>query len=226
MFKVSFCPSIGTISCSCRKFETFGILCCHAIKILDAKDIKSIPDQYILKRWTRGAKNGFVKDTHENNVEKDHNLGNTHWYSEVCPKLVRIATRASDCEEARSFVEKAMEELSKKVEDICEKNLGFRDNKATPSSFVPDPNHLCPQVKGLKRRNDVKNFRKRPKSWVENQSKKTRRGKNNCPTRNGEVNVISFLTFCVLMCFKAICFNFSILLLLLYCVCIGKHFPQ
>ena len=59
-FKVSFNALNNMILCSCKKFQTFGILCCHAKKIFDIKDIKSIPSQYILKRWTRDAKNGDV----------------------------------------------------------------------------------------------------------------------------------------------------------------------
>jgi len=37
-------------------------LCWHALKVLDREDIKSIPSKYILKRWTRDAKNDTVMD--------------------------------------------------------------------------------------------------------------------------------------------------------------------
>ncbi|CAL8167751.1 unnamed protein product [Prunus armeniaca] len=37
-----------------------GLLCRHALKVLDSKNITSIPSQYILKRWTKGAKKGIV----------------------------------------------------------------------------------------------------------------------------------------------------------------------
>ena len=53
---VSFDFIEKTISCSYRKFETVGILCCHALKVFDLLDIKTIPDIYILKRWRREAK--------------------------------------------------------------------------------------------------------------------------------------------------------------------------
>ena len=53
---VSFDSIEKTISCNCRKFETVGILCCHALKVFDLLDIKTIPDIYILKRWRREAK--------------------------------------------------------------------------------------------------------------------------------------------------------------------------
>ena len=70
--KYYICSPINqTISFSCRKFETFGILCCHALKVFDILDIKIIPDAYILKRWTREAKNGYVIDGSGRDVHKE-----------------------------------------------------------------------------------------------------------------------------------------------------------
>jgi zinc finger SWIM domain-containing protein 3 len=62
------------ISCSCRKFETFGILYCHALKFFDVLDIKIIPNTYILKRWTREAKSEDILSTTTMNVQEDVNL--------------------------------------------------------------------------------------------------------------------------------------------------------
>lgn len=39
-------------TCSCGIFNITGILCRHAIKVLDMMSIKSLPAQYVLKRWT------------------------------------------------------------------------------------------------------------------------------------------------------------------------------
>jgi zinc finger SWIM domain-containing protein 3 len=40
---VKFSPSKSRVSCSCKKFEFAGILCWHALKILDINNIKSVP---------------------------------------------------------------------------------------------------------------------------------------------------------------------------------------
>jgi zinc finger SWIM domain-containing protein 3 len=37
------------VACDCRKFETHDILCSHALKVLDAMNIKLIPSHYILE---------------------------------------------------------------------------------------------------------------------------------------------------------------------------------
>ncbi|XP_059437602.1 protein FAR1-RELATED SEQUENCE 5-like [Corylus avellana] len=69
-YKVIFNRDNKIILCSCMKFETFGILCCHALKVFNLLDIKIIPDTYILKRWTREAKSGHIY-VKTKNVEED-----------------------------------------------------------------------------------------------------------------------------------------------------------
>ena len=53
---VRLTPKEEKVSCSCKKFEFAGILFSHCIKVLDINNIKHIPHEYILKRWTVDAK--------------------------------------------------------------------------------------------------------------------------------------------------------------------------
>ena len=62
---VKFSTLGGQVNCSCKKFEFVGILCCHELKILDINNIKKIPEQYILKRWTMDAKVLHIKSNSE-----------------------------------------------------------------------------------------------------------------------------------------------------------------
>ncbi|ONI29931.1 hypothetical protein PRUPE_1G223100 [Prunus persica] len=43
---------------SCKMFESMGLLCRHALRVLNVKEVTKIPSQYILKRWTKEAKKG------------------------------------------------------------------------------------------------------------------------------------------------------------------------
>ena len=54
-YKVIGDPMKQTVTCSCQQFDRIGILCGHALKVLDLMNIKSLPPQYVLKRWTRKA---------------------------------------------------------------------------------------------------------------------------------------------------------------------------
>ncbi|XP_057464719.1 protein FAR1-RELATED SEQUENCE 5-like isoform X1 [Actinidia eriantha] len=53
---VVFNSSEDSVVCSCMKFQFFGILCSHALKVLDYRNIKVVPTRYILKRWTKDAR--------------------------------------------------------------------------------------------------------------------------------------------------------------------------
>ncbi|XP_061355857.1 protein FAR1-RELATED SEQUENCE 5-like [Gastrolobium bilobum] len=44
-----------TAHCSCAKFETMGILCKHILYIMKKKQIMTLPEKYILSRWTMNA---------------------------------------------------------------------------------------------------------------------------------------------------------------------------
>ncbi|XP_056159222.1 protein FAR1-RELATED SEQUENCE 5-like [Syzygium oleosum] len=59
---VCFSSSDLTITCSCKLFEMRGWLCRHTLCILRHVNVTSIPSQYILKRWTKAAKQGIYCD--------------------------------------------------------------------------------------------------------------------------------------------------------------------
>ncbi|KAL0450743.1 UNVERIFIED_CONTAM: protein FAR1-RELATED SEQUENCE 5 [Sesamum latifolium] len=55
-YTVLYSSEDDSVACSCMKFQFVGILCSHALKVLDYRNIKIVPSQYILKRWTRDAR--------------------------------------------------------------------------------------------------------------------------------------------------------------------------
>ncbi|KAK1418100.1 hypothetical protein QVD17_27239 [Tagetes erecta] len=40
------------VTCSCAKFETYGVLCKHILYVLKKRHVETLPDHYILPRWT------------------------------------------------------------------------------------------------------------------------------------------------------------------------------
>ncbi|TXG71860.1 hypothetical protein EZV62_000439 [Acer yangbiense] len=54
--------SAVSVSCSCQMFEFEGMLCRHILKVFNLLDIKEIPPQYLLHRWTRNAVYGIVRE--------------------------------------------------------------------------------------------------------------------------------------------------------------------
>lgn len=143
-------------------------------------------------RWTREAKNGYVIDGSGRDVHGDVNLDFTQRYRSLCPRLVRLASRAANIEEAYVLVKSVAEQLEKQVEDIAKKFSSVNlDNSKSQVSFTGgneimdhgEPiKNLLENVKGLKKREGRKGG-KRPKSWVEQQPRRKKKSPTKDNTR-------------------------------------------
>lgn len=61
--------------CSCSKFETHGILCKHILYVMKKKKIASLPDEYILPRWTINSRYKMVSpNTKVDENNEDHQV--------------------------------------------------------------------------------------------------------------------------------------------------------
>ena len=61
-FFVCFNIADQIASCSCKMFEFEGVLCRHVLAVFKAKNVFMLPHHYILKRWTRNAKDEAILD--------------------------------------------------------------------------------------------------------------------------------------------------------------------
>ena len=104
----------SNISCSCKKFESLGILCCHALWVFSIKNLTRIPSQYILKRWTKETKKGMM--TYE---QDNHSLSND--------KEAKIVWCNSMMQIANTIISKSQGEDS--LKRICQKLLLELDEK-------------------------------------------------------------------------------------------------
>ncbi|KAK2986754.1 hypothetical protein RJ640_010979 [Escallonia rubra] len=97
----------ATLSCSCNKFETVGILCGHALKVLDLLRIKYIFETYSLD----------VSDR----------------YRELWPDAVRLAHKASEFKDGYLFYKTRMKELDKEIEELRKKHDECTDHGYEPN---------------------------------------------------------------------------------------------
>ncbi|XP_057247363.1 protein FAR-RED IMPAIRED RESPONSE 1-like [Beta vulgaris subsp. vulgaris] len=192
--------STKTVSCSCRIFERLGILCAHALKVLDVMNIKLIPEKYILKRWTREARSGVVQDRCGRIVLEDPRLEATLRYRALCRKFLKVACQAYSFVEVSSLVDNGLDNI------IVEVNKKLSSMKAEQSnrvaSIVPDLNAQV-QPSGVEdyisskatlKKKESKKTGKRRKSWTEkfhdknvktqpSKTSESKRGKKNAPSR-------------------------------------------
>ena len=53
VYFVKFSLLNGRVSCSCNLFETLGLLCRHALRVLVMNNVKEMPELDVLKRWMK-----------------------------------------------------------------------------------------------------------------------------------------------------------------------------
>ncbi|KAK2987641.1 hypothetical protein RJ640_005843 [Escallonia rubra] len=184
----------ATLSCSCNNFETVGILCGHALKVLDVLGIKYIPETYILKRWTRGARDDCALDEDGLDVHRSGALDVSDRYRELWPDAVRLAHKASEFKDGYLLYKTKMKELDKEIEELRKKHYECTDHGCEPNGNKGvDKNaieSLVGNVKGItKRDGPQKGESKRHKSWVEKQPKKRKQMMTNslgCPNHDKE----------------------------------------
>jgi zinc finger SWIM domain-containing protein 3 len=111
---VRFIPKEENIHCSCKRFEFAGILCSHCLKVLDINNIKHIPQEYILKRWTLDAK--VLNTTRKRNHHDDPKVIMANRYKDLCKMYIKIAARAAESDESYDEVANSAEQLAQMVE--------------------------------------------------------------------------------------------------------------
>lgn len=117
-YEVTFNTSDDTVVCSCMKFEHVGFLCSHALKVLDHRNIKVVPSQYILKRWTKEARLGSVREVEQCNMQDNPRMIVASRYKDLCHRLLKFSARASESEDAYQFAVRKLDEMIEGVEKI------------------------------------------------------------------------------------------------------------
>ena len=107
-YEVMWDPLDETISCSCRKFESFGILCSHGLIVLDVLDIKLIPNRYIMKKWRRDAKDESRKNCTTHNNKPDTRLEYVDRYRDLCSKYIQLVNEACKTKESHNIISLAI----------------------------------------------------------------------------------------------------------------------
>ncbi|KZV45555.1 hypothetical protein F511_35313 [Dorcoceras hygrometricum] len=101
-----------TASCSCHMFEYSGILCRHILTVFTVTNILTLPSHYILKRWTRNAKDGASFDEH---FELRGQESLTKRYNNLCKEAIRYAEAGAIASETYSVAISCLREGGQKV---------------------------------------------------------------------------------------------------------------
>ncbi|XP_028076470.1 uncharacterized protein LOC114278595 [Camellia sinensis] len=122
---VHFDHLTNNISCSCKKFESLGVLCCHALRVFSIKNLTTIPNQYISKRWKKDAKKGIMAYEQGANSIANGKEVEIIWRN----SMIRIAIYKSQGNDSlKNICQKILTELDEKIErEFARLKLGTDD---------------------------------------------------------------------------------------------------
>ncbi|KAL7186566.1 hypothetical protein ACSBR2_028323 [Camellia fascicularis] len=146
-------------------------------KVLDRMNIMEIPERYLLGRWRLDAKDCAIKEA-ITVVENDPKLVIVARYKDLCPRMVKLATRSSGCKPAYQLVDETLRDLCAKVDNMMASLdgsgiFGSGGNiEVGTKEFVVDPNFA--RAKGLKMKEGGHKGGSRLKPWHEKTTKRTK----------------------------------------------------
>ncbi|KAG0485433.1 hypothetical protein HPP92_009303 [Vanilla planifolia] len=109
---VEFDSSNVSITCSCKKFECNGILCMHALKVLNYNNILQLPNRYLLKRWTKYAKDGLLS-----NPQMSADGLDVSYKSKVIRKAINVVVKGAFSKEALDLIERRLDRCMAETEN-------------------------------------------------------------------------------------------------------------
>ncbi|XP_066351958.1 protein FAR1-RELATED SEQUENCE 9-like isoform X2 [Miscanthus floridulus] len=119
---VYFNPDRSTVNCSCCLFESCGILCRHALRIFIIEGVRDLPKAYILKRWTKHAKN-IVTAENYTDLRGDCEDPSTARFNDLCCHVVKFAKEGSKSSEIYAVAKDA---LSMAFDEVVQSSKNFR----------------------------------------------------------------------------------------------------
>ncbi|GJV99666.1 FAR1-related sequence 5-like protein [Tanacetum coccineum] len=60
VYEVLYSSSDTIFTCSCRRYELYGLLCCHILYVLRMNNVNEFPREYMLDRWSKSDDNLWV----------------------------------------------------------------------------------------------------------------------------------------------------------------------
>ncbi|GJV13727.1 FAR1-related sequence 5-like protein [Tanacetum coccineum] len=182
LYKVLRSVGDGSVVCSCQLFVRVGILCKHIFCVFKNANVEMIPQQYILRRWTKNLIPAGLRNKRNRYGEKNVVVEN---YANEATSIVDHCVHLLSKDEPRlgAFVEK-LKSLKKEVEADCpnppskNKTDNLEQLVGVPKPAVVDVNN--PTVGSTKGRKKL-----RIKGGKEKAIEKSLKGRNSCSLCGG-----------------------------------------
>lgn len=94
-YHVAFHVTSKEATCTCHKFESFGILCRHILTVFLKKKVHYLPSQYVLQRWTRNAKKEKFEGLTIEEFQGGNKASSTSLFNSIMVRSLEFSERAS-----------------------------------------------------------------------------------------------------------------------------------
>lgn len=116
-------------TCSCQMFEFSGLICRHTLSVFRAKNVLTLPSQYILNRWTRTAKTGDQGVEECPTLPSNSQESTTFRYSNLRHEAMKFVEEGAKSIHIYNVAMNALQEAIKKVSATKKKTLGSVNSK-------------------------------------------------------------------------------------------------
>ncbi|CAN0884375.1 Protein FAR-RED IMPAIRED RESPONSE 1 [Linum grandiflorum] len=137
------------------KFNFVGILCAHALKVLEKKNIKQVPEHYLLKRWTRDAKDGDLISSTAVHGSSEKSIGKRYFnlnynFREISIIAVEDDTMYDHAYGALSKLLKELKEMRKYQSIQNSADINIQDTEASTEVLCSNQEPYYHVVAGVK----------------------------------------------------------------------------
>lgn len=123
---VIWIPEDEQIHCSCKEFDSSGILCRHALRVFMQKNYFQLPEKYFLSRWRQESSPVLFDDHYARNKDGE-------WLQEYQSLTETLFTESSITKERTDFVHGELtKELTRLLREV--RDMPGSDGVALPLS--------------------------------------------------------------------------------------------
>lgn len=134
-------------NCSCQMFEFSGVICRHILAVFRAKNVLTLPSEYLLKRWTRTAKSGASLDELAMEESTDSRESLTIRYDKLRQEAIKFVEEGAKSIHVYNVAINALQEAAKKVAAAKNQGLGVLQGGSVPNGDNQLAAGLCAEEK-------------------------------------------------------------------------------
>ncbi|CAN6338260.1 unnamed protein product [Urochloa humidicola] len=149
-FKVIADKEAGEYSCECKQWDHTGLFCMHIIRAFTHLQVRRIPEKYILKRYTRDAREDVEWDRHDGVRIGGRASKEQTRLAKLLPKLMRLGRVGSRSDRAFEETNRLIDKITPGVEmfprtadgELSENGQAASGSIAPGSTDEPGPSGL------------------------------------------------------------------------------------